>query len=111
MQKAYLHLIKYALANNATISVHDSEEWSVKRSTSYKEIKDCIESVDMSDLRIRDKDSKEDLGWAGVLLERGQNPDESVYDFQTTPFLFAWDRQYKIENGQEDLILEDLLAD
>lgn len=98
MQKAYLHLIKYALANNATVSVHDSEEWTVKRSTSYKEIKDCIESVDMSDLLVRDGETKESLGWAGVVLERNQNPEQSVYDYEITPFMKAWDEQYKADN-------------
>jgi hypothetical protein len=100
MQKAYLHLIKYALANNATVSVHDSEEWAAKRSTSYNEIKHAIESVDISDLRIRDKDTGEVLGWAGIVLERGQRPDESVYDCEVCPFMDAWDAAYRAESNQ-----------
>lgn len=69
MKKAYLELIKKALDKGLTVSVWDSEEWQVKRSTSYQEIKDAIESVDISELRFRKKDCEEVLGWAMVVLD------------------------------------------
>ena len=99
MKKAYLHLVKYALDNNATVSVHDSEEWAVKRSTSYADIKTAIESVDISSLRIRDRATGEVLGWAGIVLESGQSPEESVYDYEVCPLLDAWDAAYRAESN------------
>ena len=44
--KAYKDLVKYALKNNDTVSVYDGEEWAVRRSVSFQEIVDAIESVE-----------------------------------------------------------------
>ena len=54
--KAYKDLVKYALKNNDTVSVFDGEEWAVRRSVSFQEIVDAIESVEEAELRIRDTD-------------------------------------------------------
>lgn len=78
MKKAYLTLIKNALSKDLTISVWDGEEWQVKRSTSYQDIKDAIESVEVAELRIRDKD-KNVLGWAQIVPDL--DPDETVADY------------------------------
>jgi hypothetical protein len=78
MKKAYLEIIKNALAKDLTISVHDGGEWQVKRSTGYQEIKEAIESVDISELRLRDK-AGEVVGWAQIVLDC--EPDCTVSDF------------------------------
>jgi hypothetical protein len=77
MQKAHLNLIKYALAQGCTISVWDGEEWQVKRSTSYKDIKDAAESVDESQLRIRDSEDNK-VGWALLSLIAPLNPRNTL---------------------------------
>ena len=93
MQKAHLNLIKYALEQGCTISVWDGEEWQVKRSTSYKAIKDAAESVDESQLRIRDSEDNI-VGWALVIPDCTFEPDEYVVDYTSTLFMEQWEMQY-----------------
>lgn len=78
MRKAYLTLVKNALSKDLTISVWDGEEWQVKRSTSYQDIKDAIESVEVAEIRIRDKD-KNVLAWAQIVPDL--DPEETVADY------------------------------
>lgn len=78
--KAYLSLIKHAINDMGyTVSVWDSEEWQVKRSTKYTDIKDAIESVDASELVFRDKEGNR-TGWAYIVLF-GNDPEETVSDY------------------------------
>jgi hypothetical protein len=86
--KAHKSLVKYALRNNATISVFDGMYWEVKRSTNYKEIIECIESVDVSQIRIRDTSGLV-IGWALIVLDVGE--DETVADSTITPFMDKWE--------------------
>tara|TARA_R110000764_G_scaffold161450_1_gene248714 strand:- start:685 stop:972 length:288 start_codon:yes stop_codon:yes gene_type:complete len=95
MQTAHLHLIKYSLAKNLTISVWDGEEWQVKNSTSYKDIKDAVDSVEESELRI--KENGKEIGWA-LIIDQGQ-PDETVSDYTCTPFMKEWDKAYDAINA------------
>jgi hypothetical protein len=78
MKKAYLTLIKNAIAQGLTISVWDGEEWQVKRSTKYQDIKDAIESVEVAEIRIRDQD-KNVLAWAQIVPDL--DPEETVADY------------------------------
>jgi hypothetical protein len=84
MKKAYLELIKNALAKGLTISVFDGEEWAVKRSTGYKEIKEAVESVEVAEIRLRNADG-EKVGWAMII--DGLEPDETVADFTHNPLM------------------------
>ena len=84
MKKAYLDLINKALAKDLTISVFDGEEWQVKRSTGYQAIKEAIESVDESQLRLRDQ-AGEIVGWALIVLDC--EPDATVADFTYNPLM------------------------
>jgi hypothetical protein len=93
MQKAHLNLIKYALTQGCTISVWDGEEWQVKRSTSYKAIKDAAESVDESQLRIRDSEDNV-VGWALVIPDCTFEPEEYIADYACTLFMEQWEMQY-----------------
>ena len=79
MQKEYLKLIKNALAKGYVISVFDGEIWEVKKSKSYKEIKDCIESVEVAQIKIRSEDDGYLIGWALIIPDL--EPDETVADF------------------------------
>ena len=91
MQTAHLHLIKFALKQGHVVSVHDGEEWAVKKSSSYKAIKDAVDSVEESELVIRTKEG-EKLGWAHI-IDQG-TPDETVSNYTVTPFMDAWDELY-----------------
>jgi hypothetical protein len=85
MKKAYLTLIKNALAKDLTISVWDGEEWQVKRSTKYQDIKEAIESVELAEIRIRDKD-KNVLAWAQIVPDL--DPEETLADYSYTKFMY-----------------------
>jgi hypothetical protein len=92
MKKAYLTLIKNALDKNLTISVHDGGCWEVKRSSKYQEIKECIESVEVAEIRLRDGDNI--VGWAQIIP--GLDPEETVSDFSYNKLMheltgFEWD--------------------
>lgn len=89
--KAYKSLVKFALDNNAKVSVWDGEEWQVKQSTKYTSIIDAIESVDVAELRIRDNNG-DVLGWALIVHDTAE--DENVADFTITPFMSTWESQY-----------------
>lgn len=93
MQKSHLHLIRYTLAQGNTISVFDGEEWAVKRSTSYKDIKDAIDSVEESQLRIRDNKGNY-LGWALIIDGVGFEPDETVSDHSVNEYFDKWNAAY-----------------
>ena len=87
MVTAYFNLIKYTLEHNCTISVWDGEGWQVKRSKSYKAIKEAIQSVEEAQLRIRDAEGNY-LGWA-LIIPYGVEPDETVAD-TSGEFVETW---------------------
>lgn len=93
MQKAHLNLIKYALEGGNSVSVWDGEEWQVKRSTQYKDIKDAIESVEEAQIRIRDEEGNV-IGWALIIDAIDFEPEETVVDYTTTEYMKKWEEQY-----------------
>jgi hypothetical protein len=92
--KAYKHLVKFALAQNCTVSVWDGEEWQVKRSSSLKAIIEAIESVEEAQITIRDNQGDK-LGWA-LVSAFGLADDETVIDNTITPFMESWDEAYDL---------------
>ncbi len=91
--KAYKHLVKYCLAQGMTISVWDGEEWQIKRSKSYKEINEAIESVEEANITIRDAD-KEIVALA-VCSAYGLEDDETVVDYSDNHFMNQWWESYQ----------------
>lgn len=94
MQKAYLNLVKYALAQGCTLSVWDGEEWQVKRSTGYKAVVEAIESVEEAQLRIRNADGA--VIAAALIIPFGLEPDETVADYSDNAWMAAWEAQYTV---------------
>ncbi len=93
MQKAHLNLIKYALSSGCAISVWDGgDDWEVYKSTSYKAIKDAIEAVEEAEIKIYKNDDY--VGWARIIFDWHQEPDEIVSDYTLTPFMEQWGNQY-----------------
>jgi hypothetical protein len=90
--KAYKHLVRYALNAGHTVSVFDGEVWEVKRSTKYKTIIDCIESVEEAQLNIRDANGNP-IGWA-LVSAYGLEDDETVIDFGWNDFMKQWETIY-----------------
>lgn len=77
-------MIKAILADGHMISVWDGEAWAIKKSQSYKAIIDAIQSVDVAEIRIRDKDNN-NLGWA--MIVNGLDGEEEIADFTDCPYL------------------------
>jgi len=95
MQKAYLNYIKYALKQGYKIALEVEGEIVLKSSGSYKAIKDEVEAYDAEVvLIVRDVEAKETLGVAVVILEYGQEPEESIVDYTVTPYNDKWAEQY-----------------
>ena len=90
--KAYKSLVKYALAEDCTVSVWDGEEWQVKKSTKYTDIINAIESVDEAQLRIRNTDN-DIVAWAWIIHDTGD--DENVADFSDNDFMNDWFNAYE----------------
>jgi hypothetical protein len=91
MQTAYLNLVKHAVSLGYTVSVWDGEEWQVKRSESIKAISEAVKSVDEAELGFMEGDKI--VGWARVSAF-GLEPDETVMDHSTQPWLEAWSETY-----------------
>jgi hypothetical protein len=107
--KAYKHLIKHCLKNNLVVSVYDGGEFQVKLCDKYQQIIDAIESVDESELIIRDKsqvtgtkvnnkgntvNTYKKIAWVRVILEHNQPDAESVADYTICDFMENWDKEY-----------------
>jgi len=69
-------LIEHLINNGLTISVWDGEAWAVKRSTNIKNIMSDINSVEMSECRIRDVDGNI-KGWFGIAENEVYNHTEN----------------------------------
>ena len=59
-------LIRAALNAGYTISVNDGEEWTVKRSTSARIIKDALCTTGEDTLRLHAADPSKTVGWHGA---------------------------------------------
>ena len=71
-------VIKYTLDFGLSVSVWDGEEWQVKKSHDYQEVMEAIESVDVAEIRVRDKDGNI-CGWAQIV--NGLEEDCEVADY------------------------------
>jgi hypothetical protein len=91
--KAYKHLVNYAIKAGLTVSVHDGEEWAVKKSVNKSEIFSAIESVEECSLRFRDKPG-ELVAWAFLTPYEGE--EESVNDYSVCPFMDKWYAAYEL---------------
>jgi hypothetical protein len=90
--KAYLHLIKFFLAKDCTISVWDGEEWAVSKSSSYNAIKGVIEGVEEAEIRVRNS-AGEKILWASIIPSL--NPEESVSNWSDNEYGKAWVEAYE----------------
>tara|TARA_R110000822_G_scaffold204989_1_gene341614 strand:+ start:331 stop:615 length:285 start_codon:yes stop_codon:yes gene_type:complete len=91
MKNAYKNLVRHCLNDNCLISVFDSEEYQVKRSSNYKAIIDAIESTDEIMLLIRDSE-KNKLGKAWIIHDC--DLDEKVWNFTDNDYMNKWFDQF-----------------
>ena len=96
MQKAYKHLVAYALGQGLVVSVFDGEEWQLKKSKDAKAICDAIESVEEASIIIRDADPFITAYTARALVSAfGLGPDETVIDHTDNEWMDEWWAEYK----------------
>lgn len=89
----YKSYIQMALKNGNTISVFDGEEWPVKKSTDYKAIVEAIDSVEESQLKIRNQ-AGENLGWALLIPGCGSDGSEDIVDYSDNLYMNALHEQW-----------------
>lgn len=86
--KAHYQLVKHAINDMGfTVSVHDGEEFAVKRVSNIRVVMDAIESVDVSELIFRNKDG-ERQGWALIVL--GNDGGDEVSDYSVNDWMDNW---------------------
>ena len=104
MQKAYLHNIKYALANGYRLCIKDGEEGDILAKTrSYNEAKEAIECMDCTDIIWQTETSESEradgakpfksLAWFTVNLWNGE-PEETISDYSCNEYSQDWERIY-----------------
>jgi hypothetical protein len=100
--KAYAHLIRYALANGATVSVYDGEEWQENRSTDAAACIAAIESVEEAELVIKNNERR--MAWVRVSAF-GLADDETVVDYTVNDFMNEWEAAYERSINAEPLTM------
>lgn len=103
--KAYVHLIRYAIANGATVSVWDGEEWQKNRSTDAAACIAAVESVEEAGIVI--KDNERQVGWATVSAY-GLLDDETVIDFGSNEYMKTWEAAYERAINAEPLTADQI---
>ena len=103
MQKAHLHLIKWAVARGYSVMVFGEGEFDGVHST-YKEIKDAVEACDMGQMDLVKpnmlEEQDEDQGYEvyasfAYIFERDQEPDEIIADYGVNEISEQWERDYE----------------
>lgn len=111
--KAYAHLIRYALAKGATVSVWDGEEWQESRSTDAAACIAAVESVEEAEIVIWGNERQ--VGWEVADNERrmawvrvsafGLADDETVVDYTVNDFMNEWEAAYERATTAEPLTM------
>jgi hypothetical protein len=92
MQKAYLHLIQYAINCGAIVDVDDGgDQDEIHRGCTFAQAKEAVESVDVSTITVYTGTDKTNFE---VALEYGQQPEETIYDYSVTDFSALWEAVY-----------------
>lgn len=94
-QKAYLHLIKWAINKGFTIDVFDGED--TFKNCNYFQAKEAVEAVD-EPTSIRLYEGGCYMGEGHVLLEFGQRSEETIFDYVITPTMEEWEIDYHRDN-------------
>ena len=96
MQKAHLHLIKWAVERSYSVMVCGEGEFDGVHST-YTEIKDNVEACDIGGLTLiglNAKGDNEPVASFAYVFEYDQEPEEIIYDYGVNEISEQWDRDY-----------------
>ena len=111
MQKAHLHLIKWAVARGYSVAVYGEGEFDGIHST-YKTIKENVEACDMGQMTLLLRGADKPVGfdehgeinqknWISVasfayLFDHSQEPDETIMDYGINDVSEAWASDYDL---------------
>tara|TARA_R110000868_G_scaffold262852_1_gene521508 strand:+ start:306 stop:614 length:309 start_codon:yes stop_codon:yes gene_type:complete len=98
MQKAHLHLIKWAVKRGYSVAVYGEGEFDGIHHA-YKEIKDNVEACDMGEMLLLIPSVKQVGKWKRMasfayMFEYEQAPDEIIYDCVVNEISEAWSAEY-----------------
>ena len=98
MQKAHLHLIKWAMKCGYSVAVFGEGEYDGVHST-YKDIKDAVEGCDMGEMVLVKPSVLTEGKWTrqasfAYAFDYDQNPDEIIYDYGVNEITDAWAADY-----------------
>ena len=99
MQKAHLHLIKWAISKGYSVAVYGEGEFDGIHST-YKDIKDNVEACDIGEMLLVRPSTKNKGKWSRVvafayIFEHDQEPEETIYDYGVTEVSEEWAKAYE----------------
>lgn len=99
MQKAHLHLIKWAVKRGYSVAVYGEGEYDGVHHT-YKEIKDNVESCDMGEMVLVKPSVLTEGKWTrqasfAYMFDYDQGPDETIYDYSVNEISDAWSVDYE----------------
>ena len=99
MQKAHLHLIKWAVKRGYSVAVFGEGEYDGRYHT-YKEIKDNVEACDMGEMVLLTPSVKQEGKWKRLasfayMFDYDQEPDETIYDYGVNEISDAWSADYE----------------
>ena len=104
MQKAHLHLIKWAVARGYHVMVFGEGEYDGVHST-YKEIKDAVEACDMGQMDLVKPNNAEGeldlMASFAYVFEYDQEPDEIIYDYGVNEISEQWASDYEATRQEE----------
>ena len=98
MQKAHLHLIKWAVSKGYSVAVYGEGEFDGIHST-YKDIKDNVEACDMGEMLLVKPSTKTKGKWSRIvsfayIFEYEQEPEEIIYDYGVNDVSTEWEKAY-----------------
>ena len=98
MQKAHLHLIKWAVKRGYSVAVYGEGEFDGLHST-YKDIKDAVEGCDIGQMILLRPSVKQEgklvnLGSFAYMFEYDQDPEEIIYDYVVNEITDEWASDY-----------------
>jgi hypothetical protein len=94
MQKAHLHLIKWAVKRGYSVAVFGEGEYDGLHHT-YKEIKDTVEGCDMGEMVLVKQGTWTSEASFAYMFEYDQEPDETIYDYGVNEISEAWAADYE----------------
>jgi hypothetical protein len=92
------HLVDFTLARGHVVSVFDGGEWCLVASGNRGAILSAIGTVEVAEISI--SQNGERIGWALVsAAPYAWEPEETVMDTCTRPFMDAWSDKFNRETG------------